>query len=265
MLRIIIRSAWCTCMVLGAQFAFVVPASSAESPVSFCLIVAPRGAAVETRQGVQRGNFASRPCGPITPMDADIVVCVEDERRPCERVRRGRSWTPTLGGGTPDGGFWLAKVADVLLGTRFGARFGSSKAGEADRKPGFPYGSVLPGDLTIDPPDRGRFDTFVIVREGRAPVPVLRAAAGAFPVVVPAQRLEPGGGYRWEARIGPQTFGGGFTVVRTEEADEVRREVEQVRADADLPAAARAIMIAGVYEDHQLFGERDRELAPLRQ
>ena len=140
------------------------------------------------------------------------------------------------------------------------------RAHDGERWPGFPYGSVRVegGGVRVAPSGVSQVELFSLEPDGGARAAPLQLRAQAVPFEIPGAALQPGASYKWQAQFGADKVTGGFTVLTAEFASDVAKRVAAIQANGDLAADARLFMLAEVYEDFGLIGERDAALAQLK-
>jgi hypothetical protein len=161
----------------------------------------------------------------------------------------------------------MRKIADMVTGTQAVVGVaGVKRAHDGERWPGFPYGSVRieGGGVRVAPSGVPQVDLFALEPEGGTRTPPLQLRTQAVPFDIPAGMLQPGASYKWQAQFGAERVTGGFTVLTAEFAADVARRVTAIERNADLAEDARLFMLAEVYEDFGLIGERDAALAKLK-
>ena len=244
------------------------PVDSRAEP---CMVLASAKASYMADGAKRSGKRLVENCDSVAAVDEELSVCfvTRSRDRACPKLRPGQKFRD-VAGDTQAGARLPAsmrKIAEMVTGTQAVVGVaGVKRAHDGERWPGFPYGSVRldGGGVRVAPSGIAQVDLFSLEAEGGARTPPLQLRAQAVPFEIPAAALQPGASYKWQAQLGAERVIGGFTVLSAEFAGEVARRVAAVERDAGLAPDARLFMLAEIYEDFGLLGERDAALAQLK-
>ena len=244
------------------------PVDSRAEP---CMVLASTKASYMADGAKRSGKRLVENCDSVAAVDEELSVCfvTRSRDRACPKLRPGQKFRD-VAGDTQAGARLPAsmrKIAEMVTGTQAVVGVaGVKRAHDGERWPGFPYGSVRldGGGVRVAPSGIAQVDLFWLEAEGGARTPPLQLRAQAVPFEIPATALQPGASYKWQAQLGAERVIGGFTVLSAEFAGEVARRVAAVERDAGLAPDARLFMLAEIYEDFGLLGERDAALAQLK-
>jgi len=236
-----------------------------------CMVLASAKASYMADGAKRSGKRLVENCDSVAAVDEELSVCfvTRSRDRACPKLRPGQKFRD-VAGDTQAGARLPAsmrKIAEMVTGTQAVVGVaGVKRAHDGERWPGFPYGSVRldGGGVRVAPSGIAQVDLFWLEAEGGARTPPLQLRAQAVPFEIPAAALQPGASYKWQAQLGAERVIGGFTVLSAEFAGEVARRVAAVERDAGLAPDARLFMLAEIYEDFGLLGERDAALAQLK-
>ena len=82
-------------------------------------------------------------------------------------------------------------------------------------------------------------------------------------LVLPAERLRPGGAYEWRLSTRKANYKAAFEVLDADEAATVRAQLAALAA-ADLSPQLRQLYLAAIYDDAELYAARDQVLEQIR-
>ena len=258
----------CSLLSTVVVLATLAPIAAHAEP---CMVLASAKASYMADGAKRSGKRLVENCDSVAAVDEELSVCfvTRSRDRACPKLRPGQKFRD-VAGDTQAGARLPAsmrKIAEMVTGTQAVVGVaGVKRAHDGERWPGFPYGSVRldGGGVRVAPSGIAQVDLFWLEAEGGARTPPLQLRAQAVPFEIPAAALQPGASYKWQAQAGAERVIGGFTVLSAEFAGEVARRVAAVERDAGLAPDARLFMLAEIYEDFGLLGERDAALAQLK-
>jgi len=258
----------CSLLSTVVVLATLAPIAAHAEP---CMVLASAKASYMADGAKRSGKRLVENCDSVAAVDEELSVCfvTRSRDRACPKLRPGQKFRD-VAGDTQAGARLPAsmrKIAEMVTGTQAVVGVaGVKRAHDGERWPGLPYGSVRldGGGVRVAPGGIAQVDLFSLEAEGGARTPPLQLRAQAVPFEIPATALQPGASYKWQAQLGAERVIGGFTVLSAEFAGEVARRVAAVERDAGLAPDARLFMLAEIYEDFGLLGERDAALAQLK-
>jgi len=260
------RISWRSLVFLLAALA---PAAAAAAEP--CMVLASMKGSFKADGETHRGKRLVQDCQSVAAVDEELSVCfvTKQRERSCPKLKPGQQFKEIARDAAPAARLpaSMRKIADLVTGTQAVVGVsGVKRAHDGERWPGFPYGSVRldGGGVRVAPAGAARVDSFSLEGEGSARAAPLQLRDQPVPFEIPATALAPGASYRWQAQVGAQRATGGFTVLTAEFAADVARRVLAIQANDQLAADAKLFMLAEVYEDFGLIGERDAALAQLR-
>lgn len=236
-----------------------------------CMVLASTKASYLADGAKRSGKRLVENCDSVAAVDDELSVCfvTRQRDRACPKLRPGQKFRDVAGNAQPGARLpaSMRKIAELVTGTQAVVGVaGVKRAHDGERWPGFPYGSVRidSGSVRVDPSGVPQVDLFTLESEGGARTPPLQLRTQTVPFDIPVGSLQPGASYKWQARFGSESVTGGFTVLTAEFAADVGRRVAAIEGNADLAEDARLFMLAEVYEDFGLIGEREAALAKLK-
>ncbi len=258
----------CWLLPTVAFLAMIAPVAARAEP---CMVLASAKASYMADGARRSGKRLAENCDSVAAVDEELSVCyiTRQRDRTCPKLEPGQKFRDVAGDAQPGARLpaSMRKVADLLTGTQAVVGVaGVKRAHDGERWPGFPYGSVRidGGGMRVAPSGVAQLDLFSLEADGGARTAPLQLRAQAIPFEIPASALQPGASYRWQAQFGAEKVTGGFMVLGAEFAADVARRVAAIERDANLAPDAKLFMLAEVYEDFGLIGERDAALARLR-
>jgi hypothetical protein len=236
-----------------------------------CMVLASMKASYMADGAKRSGKRLVENCDSLSAIDEELSACVVTKQRDraCPRLKPGQKFKDIagdlqLGARLPAS---MRKIADLLGGTQAVVGVaGVKRAHDGERWPGFPYGSVRidAGGVRVAPSGMSRVDLFLLEPDGGARTASLELRSLAVPFEIPASALQPGASYKWRAQFGAEKVTGGFVVLTTEFASQVAKRVAAIQASGEFADDAKLFILAEVYEDFGLIGERDAALAQLK-
>ena len=258
----------CWLLPAFAVLAAVAPITADAEP---CMVLASTKASYMADGAKRSGKRLAENCDSVAAVEEELSVCfvTRSRERACPKLKPGQKFRDVAGDAQPGARLpaSMRKIADMVTGTQAVVGVaGVKRAHDGERRPGFPYGSVRldGGGLRVAPGGVAQLDLFSLEPEGGARTPPLQLRAQAVPFEIPGSALQPGASYKWQAQFGAEKVTGGFTVLTAEFADDVARRVAAIQGNGDLAPEAKLFMLAEVYEDFGLIGERDAALAQLK-
>ena len=258
----------CWLLPAFAVLAAVAPITADAEP---CMVLASTKASYMADGAKRSGKRLAENCDSVAAVEEELSVCfvTRSRERACPKLKPGQKFRDVAGDAQPGARLpaSMRKIADMVTGTQAVVGVaGVKRAHDGERRPGFPYGSVRldGGGLRVAPGGVAQLDHFSLEPEGGARTPPLQLRAQAVPFEIPGSALQPGASYKWQAQFGVEKVTGGFTVLTAEFADDVARRVAAIQGNGELAPEAKLFMLAEVYEDFGLIGERDAALAQLK-
>jgi hypothetical protein len=258
----------CLLPIVVAAAAALPPAAHAEP----CMVLASAKVSYRADGAARSGKRLVEDCRSVASIDGELSVCFVDRQRErtCPKLGPGQKFDDVAGDSRPGARLpaSMRKIADLVSGTQAVVGVaGVKRAHDGERWPGFPYGAVRSsgGGVRVAPAGVTQVDLFSLEPEDRSRGAPLVLRAQAAPFDIPAGALAPGASYKWQAQVGAERVTGGFQVLAAEFAADVARRVAAIESNAQLAPEAKLFMLAEVYEDFGLVGERDAALAQLRQ
>jgi len=236
-----------------------------------CMVLASTKASYMADGAKRSGKRLAENCDTVSAIDEELSVCyvTRQRERTCPKLKPGQKFKDVAGDQQPGARLpaSMRKIADLVGGTQAVVGVsGVKRAHDGERWPGFPYGSVRieGGGVRVAPNGVPQVDLFSLEPDGGARTAPLQLRAQAVPFEIPASALAPGASYKWQAQFGAEKVTGGFMVLTDEFAAQVAKRVAAIQGNGELAADAKLFMLAEVYEDFGLLGERDAALAQLR-
>ena len=258
----------CWLLPAFAVLAAVAPITADAEP---CMVLASTKASYMADGAKRSGKRLAENCDSVAAVEEELSVCfvTRSRERACPKLKPGQKFRDVAGDAQPGARLpaSMRKIADMVTGTQAVVGVaGVKRAHDGERRPGFPYGSVRidGGGLRVAPGGVAQLDLFSLEPEGGARTPPLQLRAQAVPFEIPGSALQAGASYKWQAQFGAEKVTGGFTVLTAEFADDVARRVATIQGNGELAPEAKLFMLAEVYEDFGLIGERDNALAQLK-
>jgi hypothetical protein len=258
-----------TCLLsMVLVLAATAPAAARAEP---CMVLASTKASYMADGAKRSGKRLAENCDSVTALDDELSVCfvTRQRDRACPKLKPGQKFKDVAADAQPGARLpaSMRKIADLVTGTQAVVGVaGVKRAHDGERWPGFPYGSVRieGGGVRVAPSGVSQVDLFSLEPEGGARTAPLQLRALAVPFEIPASALQPGASYKWQAHVGAEKVTGGFMVLTAEFANDVAKRVAAIQGNGDLAPEAKLFMLAEVYEDFGLIGERDAALAQLK-
>jgi hypothetical protein len=242
-----------------------------DSRAEPCMVLASARASYMADGAKRSGKRLVENCDSVAAVDEELSVCfvTKQRDRACPKLRPGQKFRDVAGDAQAGARLpaSMRKIADLLTGTQAVVGVaGVKRAHDGERWTGFPYGSVRieGGGVRVAPSGVSQVDLFSLEPDGGLRTAPLQLRAQSVPFEIPATALQPGASYKWQAQFGVEKVTGGFMVLTAEFANDVARRVAAIERNADLAPDARLFMLAEVYEDFGLIGERDAALAQLK-
>ncbi len=252
----------------------IVAAAAFAAPVRAepCMVLASAGTAYQADGARRSGKRLAENCESVAAIDGELSVCfvTRQRERACPKLGPGQKLRDVTGDAQPAARLpaSMRKIVELVTGTQAVVGVaGVKRAHDGERWAGFPYGTVRSsgGGVRVAPAGVTQVDLFSLEPEDRSRGAPLLLRAQAAPFDIPAGALVPGASYRWQAQVGAEKITGGFLVLSAEFAADVAKRVAAIESNAQQAPEAKLFMLAEVYEDFGLVGERDAALAQLRQ